>query len=110
MGSRESIKSLTILGLLEELRSQFEKARSLNIHSSGSPLSRTEQRLLLFARAMVNLPALIIVDGMLDELDEESLERVLTRLTEPAKHSGRWLFLLNPNHWRRDVIAPSMLS
>ena len=84
-------KVLNDLGLLEELRSQFEKARSLHIYSSGSPLSQTQQRLLLFARAMVNLPALIIVDGMLDELDEESLERVLTPLLSPQ---AQWTLVI----------------
>jgi predicted ABC-type transport system involved in lysophospholipase L1 biosynthesis ATPase subunit len=40
---------------------------------------------------MVNLPALIIVDGMLDELDEESLERVLTPLLGPQ---AQWTLVI----------------
>lgn len=39
----------------------------------GAPLSRTEQRLLMIARAILAKPSLIVIDAILDELDQDSL-------------------------------------
>jgi len=53
-------------------------AKHLNtdISSSGAPLSTTEARLLLIARAIAGRPGLLIMDGILDELDDTARRRI----------------------------------
>lgn len=75
-------KSLNALGLLEKLHTQFGKTLSLPLSEAGSPLSKTQQRLLMLARATINKPALLILDGFLDELDEKTLDCALNYLFE----------------------------
>lgn len=75
-------KSLNTLGLLEKLNTQFGKTLSLSLSEAGSPLSKTQQRLLMLARATVNQPALLIIDNFLDEFDEKTLDCVLNYLFE----------------------------
>ena len=75
-------KSLNALGLLEKLRYQFGKTLSLSLSEAGSPLSKTQQHLLMLTRATIHQPSLLIIDSFLDELDEKTLDFVLTYLFE----------------------------
>lgn len=52
------------------------KDLNTNMSSSGTPLSTTEARLLLIARAIAGRPGLLILDGILDELDENARRRI----------------------------------
>ena len=75
-------KSLNALGLIEKLNTQFSKTLSLPLSEAGSPLSKTQQRLVMLARATLNQPALLIIDSFVDELDEKTLDCVLNYLFE----------------------------
>ena len=43
----------------------------------GSPLSTVQVKLLVIARAILQKPKLLIIDGLLDEIDEYSLKFAL---------------------------------
>jgi ABC-type bacteriocin/lantibiotic exporter with double-glycine peptidase domain len=75
-------KALNSLGLFEKLHAQFSKTLSLPLSESGSPLSKTQQRLLMLVRATINQPSLLIIDSFLDEFDEKTLDCVLNYLFE----------------------------
>lgn len=75
-------QSLNALGLLEKLNAQFGQTLSLSLSEAGSPLSKTQQRLLMLVRATINQPSLLIIDSFLDEFDEETLDCVLKYLFE----------------------------
>ena len=47
---------------------------------TGSPLSDSQVRRLVLARALIHRPRLLIIDGLLDPLSEDVLEPVLDRL------------------------------
>lgn len=71
-------KVLCDLGLLDEIEAQFGQTLSLPISSTGSPLSKTQQRLVMLARGVVNHPVLVLIDSLLDELDEKRQSRVMS--------------------------------
>ncbi len=48
----------------------------------GAPLSGIQVRLLVIARAVIQQPHLLIIDGLLDELDSASLKNVIDFLTD----------------------------
>jgi putative ABC transport system ATP-binding protein len=73
-------KLLNDLELLEKLHTQFGKTLFLPLSEAGSPLSKTQQRLLMLARVTINQPALLIIDSFLDELDEKTFDCVLNYL------------------------------
>ena len=50
--------------------------------SSGAPLSRSQLILMALARAIAHRPRLLLLDGLLDELDDDTIERVWGALTE----------------------------
>jgi putative ABC transport system ATP-binding protein len=75
-------KLLNDLELLEKLHTQFGKTLFLPLSEAGSPLSKTQQRLLMLARVTINQPALLIIDSFLDELDEKTLDCALKYLFE----------------------------
>ena len=75
-------KALNALGLFEKLHAQFSKTLSLPLSEAGSPLSKTQQRLLMLVRATINQPSLLIIDSFLDEFDEKTLDCVLKYLFE----------------------------
>ncbi|MCO6044744.1 ATP-binding cassette domain-containing protein [Aeoliella sp. ICT_H6.2] len=47
---------------------------------TGRPLSSNQQRLLMIARAIAGDPELLVIDGILDSLPEEQLDKVLATL------------------------------
>jgi putative ABC transport system ATP-binding protein len=73
-------KLLNDLELLEKLHTQFGKTLFLPLSEAGSPLSKTQQRLLMLARVTINQPSLLIIDSFLDELDEKTFDCVLNYL------------------------------
>jgi len=75
-------KALNALGLFEKLHAQFSKTLSLPLSEAGSPLSKTQQRLLMLVRATINQPSLLIIDSFLDEFDEKTLDCALKYLFE----------------------------
>ncbi len=50
------------------------------LNGNGVPLSRSQRDLLCLARAVAGKPRLLLIDGILDGLPDESLERTLSSL------------------------------
>ncbi|MDQ5939583.1 MAG: ATP-binding cassette, subfamily bacterial [Pseudomonadota bacterium] len=82
---------LSDLGLLEELMVQFGQTLSLPISTTGAPLSKTQQRLLMLARGVINRPVLILVDSLLDEFDEKTQRHIMMYL---VARSAPWTLLI----------------
>ena len=67
---------LSAVGLLEDIASLAEDGLDTDISPSGAPLSAAQGRLLLLARAIAGRPALLILDGLLDEMDDAARHRL----------------------------------
>lgn len=92
-------KMLERFGILEEI-TELPHGLRTPLSSTGAPLSRSTVLLLMLARACVCSPRLIVIDDTLDQIDSESLSRVMTVLTDP---SSSWSLLVFTN--RPDVVA-----
>ncbi len=64
------------LGLLEPIL-RFKDGCDTILSSDGKPLSTTQSRMLGIARAAIGRPGLLLVDGTLDSLGDNDLERCL---------------------------------
>lgn len=95
------------LGITKEF-SRFPEGTNTIINESGSPLSGNQLKRLMIARAVVGDPHLILIDGLLDDLNDNELksaihmlrqhqqERMLiitTRFESIAKHFDKTLDL-----------------
>jgi len=69
-------------GLLEDLL-RLPDGIETKLLPSGFPLSSSQQRLLMIARAIAGTPDLIVIDGILDCLPDELLDRTLNLLLAP---------------------------
>lgn len=67
------------LGLLKAIESLPNGLNTI-VRGSWGPLSRGLSLKLMIARAILNEPRLLIVDGTLDSIDEESVPQTLTAL------------------------------
>jgi putative ABC transport system ATP-binding protein len=47
------------------------------LSSNGSPLNASQSQLLMVARAIINKPSLLVIDGLLDELSNTQLSKAL---------------------------------
>lgn len=84
MARERVIEVLRILGLDTEF-ADLPEALNTSIGPNGAPLSGGQARRLMLARAVAGRPLVLIVDGLLDELDEESRERVAAQLFVPEQ-------------------------
>lgn len=75
-------EALDAVGLLEGI-SQLPKGLQTELFSSGAPLSRGQALLLMFARALVGSPGVIIIDETLDGIDDFSVDRLYETLLKP---------------------------
>lgn len=76
--------ALRRVGLLDELLA-LPEGLSTRLHPSGRPLSSGQAWRLMFARAIVGQPRLLVVDGALDRIDlSASGHATLTMLCDPA--------------------------
>jgi len=89
--------ALENVGLLEPVL-RFQQGCETVLTSSGAPLSESQRRLLNVARAVVGRPGLLLIDGGLDTLNSEELDRCLAMLTNPDQP---WTLLVATS--RRDV-------
>ena len=69
-------QALSAVGLLDDIASLAEDGLDTDISPSGAPLSAAQGRLLLLARAIAGRPALLILDGVLDEMDDAARHRL----------------------------------
>ena len=79
LGQDEVEQALDAVGLLDDIAS-LEDGLDTDLSPSGAPLSAAQGRLLLLARAITGRPALLILDGILDEMDEETRRRIAPAL------------------------------
>lgn len=76
--------ALRRVGLLDELLA-LPDGLSTRLHPSGRPLSSGQAWRLMFARAIVGQPRLLVVDGALDRIDlSASGHATLTMVCDPA--------------------------
>jgi putative ABC transport system ATP-binding protein len=75
--------ALTLVGLMEELR-HLPRGIETPISSTGRPLSESQARRLMLARALAGRPRLLLIDGLLDGLADELLTEVWERLQQSA--------------------------
>lgn len=95
------------LGLANRIE-QLPKGLDTELVPKGMPLSRMEQRLLMIARSILAQPYLIVIDGILDEVDAKTLSGasqalqpvnqawtlvVLTQSTTVAQHFSKVITL-----------------
>jgi len=57
----------------------------------GRPLSETQCRLLMLARAIIGKPRLLLIDGLLDQLPDQVLSYIVPRVTAPE---NPWTLIL----------------
>lgn len=75
IGLDEVRDALDKVGILDSLLLN-RKGLNLNIQVGGSPLSYTQRVSLLFARALVQKPRLLLIDELFDGLDTPVFERL----------------------------------
>jgi ABC-type bacteriocin/lantibiotic exporter with double-glycine peptidase domain len=92
-------QALEAVGLLDEVL-RFPEGLDSILQTNGAPLSHTQALRLMLARAIVGRPRLLLIDGTLDALDDESLKTALRSLCAP---STPWTMLVTTG--RREVIA-----
>lgn len=79
--STNAVRSaLEKVGLLDQVLT-LPDGIDTKMNASGAPLSSTQQRLLMFARAIVGEPSVLVVDGVFDALPDIELATLMNRLT-----------------------------
>ena len=89
--------ALNELGLLESVL-RLENGVNTVLTSHGTPLSANQCRLLSIARATIGHPGLLIVDGTLDALGDQDLDRCLDGLLSPDRS---WTLIVTTS--RKDI-------
>jgi ABC-type bacteriocin/lantibiotic exporter with double-glycine peptidase domain len=88
--SLEEVRAaLEAVGLWDEIQ-QLPNGLDEQLASYGRPLSEGQADLLVLARVLASKPRLLLIDGLLDGLDEEALERV----TRILKDSPDWTLIV----------------
>lgn len=82
--SNDVRSALFAVGLLDAAL-RFPEGLETSLNASGMPLSLTQQRLLMLARAIAGTPRLLLVDGVLDGLPDDELRLALESLTDPKQ-------------------------
>lgn len=76
-------QALTTVSLLDEIMAFPDGLEEL-LSSDAAPLTQSQARRLMVARAIVDQPRLLLVDGILDGLSDEEIGTLLPRLTDKA--------------------------
>jgi putative ABC transport system ATP-binding protein len=84
------------LGLFDELMAQFGQTLLLPLSVTGAPLSKTQQRLIMLARAVINHPVLVLIDGIFDEFDEKIQTRLMAYFLDKNAPWTLLIFTKNP--------------
>ena len=74
-------EALDAVGLLDELL-KLPDGLNTTLQTNGAPLSSSQAARLMLARAIVGRPRLLLIDGTLDSLPDETLGEVLESLTQ----------------------------
>jgi ABC-type bacteriocin/lantibiotic exporter with double-glycine peptidase domain len=78
------------VGLLDEVM-QLPDGLNTVLLTNGAPLSASQSLRLMLARAVVDRPRLLLIDGTLDGLPDDVLEKVLARI---ARDGSPWTLLV----------------
>lgn len=107
-GSAELSQALAAVGLLEEIQS-LPKGFQTELTTDGAPLTESQCRRLMLARAVLDDPKLLMIDNLLDTLPDEILKKTLDYLFDPARSwtlivaTGRQEVIDRCDHiWRLD--------
>lgn len=81
IGLTEVEQALAMVGLHDGLSDWLgTETMKIVLSSNGSPLSTAQARLLTLARAIAGCPALLVLDGFFDDMDELTRSRIMTAL------------------------------
>jgi len=120
IGMDEIRAALARIGLLDDLL-QRPEGLNLRLKIGGAPLSGNQRTRLLFARALVQRPRLLLIDELLDGLDNVSFEQLTAAILDPslpwtviltsrdaavAKHCDQ-IIALAPSHRLDGLPSPS---
>lgn len=94
LGWEEARRALSDVGLLDEVNDLPNGVHTVLRHD-GTPLSSTQVCRLVVARAIAASPRLLVVDGLIDDLDASAREEVLRGLMPPGRP---WTLLLLCRH------------
>ncbi|MBY0313879.1 MAG: ATP-binding cassette domain-containing protein [Bdellovibrionales bacterium] len=89
----EIYKVLDIVGLKSTV-DMLEDGINTVLFIDGRPLSTTQSRLLMIARALVTRPSTLIIDGLFDAMEEEVSTPLLKRLMDK---SNTWTLIVATN-------------
>lgn len=76
--------ALAAVGLLDELL-EFPEGLETRVTESGEPLTPNQARRLMFARAIVQTPKLLLIDGALDALPDDQASSLCRWLSAPDR-------------------------
>ncbi|TWT97937.1 Alpha-hemolysin translocation ATP-binding protein HlyB [Botrimarina colliarenosi] len=76
--------ALDSVGLLDTVL-RLPDGLDTEVNATGGPLSMTQQRLLMLARALASRPRLLLIDGMLDCIADSDLRLVAKTLDDPKQ-------------------------
>ena len=85
--------ALAAVGLLDDML-RMPSGLETQIAPDGRPLSAGQSRALAIARAIAGKPRLLLLDGALDEMEEELLDRVTATVLDPR---APWTLLIVTN-------------
>lgn len=75
-------EALDALGLSQEIK-RLSEGLQTELTAGGAPLASSQLSRLLIARGLVGRPNLLVIDGILDDLDEASREQIYRVLFRP---------------------------
>ena len=78
------LAALEAVGLLGVV-ARWKNGLDTKLTEGGRPLTSTQVNLLLIARALAAAPALLLVDGLLDDLSDDELDPTLDLLLAPER-------------------------
>lgn len=81
ISARDVRDALETVGLLDDILRLPEGLNTM-LQTGGFPLSESQAALLMLARAIVGRPRLLLVDGTLDRLADDTRDRLIQQLTD----------------------------
>ena len=90
LDNTEVRRVLDSVGMLDTI-SSLPAGLQTEITMEGRPLSETQQRLLVLARGLIAEPEILVVDGLLDGLEPQAVDKAISALLDPK---GNWTLVL----------------
>lgn len=90
ISARDVREALDTVGLLDELL-RLPDGLNTTLQTNGAPLSASQAMRLMLARAIVGRPRLLLIDGTLDSLPDETFGDVMESLTS---ENAPWTLLV----------------